>query len=281
MIPMHIADPSGVARQAWPMSWGVPFSEGQLKSDRNLRVLDAKGKELPSYADARATWPDGSVKWALVDFQTDIGPMERRHFEIDFGQRVKRKPPAESVRVTRRDGEIEIDTGAIRATLGTGGNRLFRQVVRGGRDHFVSGDAGDFTATDGDGKVFRSRIACAYVEEENPLRVVVKAQGGFFERDGTQLMSWVVRVTAFAGKPFLRVHHTFIHDQSATFVHLKELRMSLFLTETGPKRAFFGARVGTSAPGTSARRRNVSRWSSRGRTFISSPAGRGSGRSTG
>ncbi len=249
MIPMHIVDPSGVARQAWPVSWGVPFAKGQLKSDRNIRVLDAKGKELPSHADARARWPDGSVKWVLLDFQTDIGPMEKRHFEIDFGPRVKRKTPRETVRVTRRDGEIEIDTGAIRVTLGTRGSRLFRQVSREGRDHFVSGDAGDFTATDAEGKVHRSRIACAYVEEENPLRVVVKAQGGFFAQDGTQVMSWVVRIYAFAGKSFLKVYHTFVHDQPAAFVHLKALRMSLFLTETGPKRAFFGARVGTFSSG--------------------------------
>lgn len=248
-IEAHILDPSGVARQAWPVSTGVPFAKGELKSARNVRALDAKGKELPSHADVRATWPDGSVKWVLMDFQTDIGPMERRHFAVDFGPRVRRKAVDAPVRVTHRDGEIEIDTGAIRVALGTQGGRLFRRVLSGGHEHLSSGGGGEFAATDADGKVYRSQIACAYVEEENPLKVVVKAQGGFVGEDGARLMSWVVRVHAYAGKPFLRVYHTFIHDQPAAFVHLKSLRASLFLAETGPKRVFFGARVGTFSSG--------------------------------
>ncbi|GEM_PF-1041833 len=255
-IEAHILDPSGVARQGWPVSMGVPFAKGELKSARNVRVLDAKGRELPSYADVRAAWPDGSIKWVLVDFQTDIGPMERRRFCVAFGPRVRRKAPPVAVRVAHREGEVEVDTGAIRVTLGTRGRRLFRQVARGGRDHFVPGDQGEFTAADAEGKVYRSRIGCAYVEEENPLKAVVKAQGGFFAEDGAQridhslqLMSWIVRVYAYAGRPFLRVYHTFVHDQPAPFVHLRSLRASLFLTETGPKRVFFGARVGTFSSG--------------------------------
>jgi len=51
----------------WPLRTGIPFPFGVLKSANDLRLESGDGSaEIESQIDTLATWPDGSVKSALV-----------------------------------------------------------------------------------------------------------------------------------------------------------------------------------------------------------------------
>jgi hypothetical protein len=72
--------------QNWPVTCGVPFPKGTLGSARNVRLLDAK----PLQATVTARWPDGSVKWLLLDFRHTGGPGD---YTLEFGPKISRDEP--------------------------------------------------------------------------------------------------------------------------------------------------------------------------------------------
>src|SRR5262249_14690518 len=53
---------------AQPASVGLPFAKGVLHDPRTILLLDAERRPVPVQTETLALWPDGSVKWLLLDF---------------------------------------------------------------------------------------------------------------------------------------------------------------------------------------------------------------------
>jgi hypothetical protein len=69
-IPLSVAEPTAAGRRVWPVTSGVPFAQGELASAADVRLFDAAGLGVPLQREVLARWPDGSVRWLLLDFQT-------------------------------------------------------------------------------------------------------------------------------------------------------------------------------------------------------------------
>ena len=121
------------------------------------------------------------------------------------------------------------------------GPRLFQSVSQGRHEFLASPDVGEFSARDAAGRAYTSVVEEAVVEEENPLRLVVKATGGLLAGDGARLLSWVVRIHFYAHQGFLKFYHTFVHDQLAACVDLAQLRFRLPLDLRPPRTAALGS----------------------------------------
>ena len=241
-LPAHILEPAGVARSHWPVTAGLPFARGELRQADGLGVSCEDGRTLPAWADVRARWPDGSVRWALLDLQVEIRAQERLHLGIDPAQGAGefRSP----LRAEVRDDAIDVLTGELALRIGRRGRRLIRSVSRGRREFLTPGDDGDLAAWDGDGKAYSGRIEDAEIEEANPLRVVVCCRGRF--TDGADLfLGFEARITGYARQPFLRIDFTFLHDldhPSRLLLRRLALRLPLALAAT-PRRALAGSQV--------------------------------------
>src|SRR4051812_9409475 len=59
-----------------PVTLGMPFPRGTCPTVDSLALATVTGDRLPLQARALDTWSDGSIRWALLDFQ--IGADERR-----------------------------------------------------------------------------------------------------------------------------------------------------------------------------------------------------------
>jgi hypothetical protein len=71
------------------------------------------GKEVPAQFRVTGLWrPDQSIRWLLVDFQTDINANEKQRYQLEYGPAVKREAsPACPVLIAQDDGRYTIDTG--------------------------------------------------------------------------------------------------------------------------------------------------------------------------
>ena len=56
-----------------PVTVGLPFANGVLHTAESVCLRDAQDRPAPVQATALAHWPDGSVKWLLVD--AVLGPL--------------------------------------------------------------------------------------------------------------------------------------------------------------------------------------------------------------
>ncbi|MBN1418695.1 MAG: hypothetical protein JXP34_07945, partial [Planctomycetes bacterium] len=117
-VPLRI-DIGGIATpDPVPIRAGIPFAAGALPSVERIRVL-VEGVEVDAQASRLAVWPDGSVKWALLDFFARDGDRA----SVEYGASVERGTVADGIRVARTAAAITIETGAIRLTVrrdGTG-----------------------------------------------------------------------------------------------------------------------------------------------------------------
>ena len=94
-IELTVSEPSGVVRNGWPVTSGVPLAAGELRRDTHVALFEATGAEIPLQTEVLSRWPDGSIRWLLLDFQIDIDVIEGTSFqrrvwrallEIPYGQ---------------------------------------------------------------------------------------------------------------------------------------------------------------------------------------------------
>jgi len=113
-IPL-VVTPAPARADKWPVRFGVPFPWGALASDKNVRITNEDGRELPIQVMTAGTWSKGgSVRWLLVDAQVPMS-QQKKTLWLEFGPGVTRQAGVSMVAET--DGQITVDTGALRFSV--------------------------------------------------------------------------------------------------------------------------------------------------------------------
>ncbi|HEX8341330.1 MAG TPA: hypothetical protein VF624_10515 [Tepidisphaeraceae bacterium] len=206
-------------------TWGVPWAKGALKAGAAVRLIDGDGKAAAAQTWPLAYWPDGSVKWLAA--AAAPASIKDGGFKIEPGEAA-----AGDVRLNVKTAgdTIEIDTGVMRCVIGKTGERLIHSITRGDKETLSNGrlvamrqDApGDAEAARRES--FVSRIEEAFVEQDGPVRGVVRISGKHAQVAATgatgtgaagEPRAWLpftVRLYFYAGSDVVRLMHSFIYD---------------------------------------------------------------------
>lgn len=210
-----------------PITLGVPFPFGALTSPDEVRLLDARGNEVPSQITEVSNWEpaDKSIKWVWVFFFADKG---EKYF-LEYGDQVRRsRTEGHSIVVInnqREYGGIEVNTGTLRFKLDKRSTGGFMDVVEvnsagdGFREEHVIAlgpkDRGTFMdmLDDRGIDVSKTRIHQAFIEKgSGPLHTIIRIEGEYvYNRSDNNAAPFVTRIHAFAGKSYIRVYHTIIY----------------------------------------------------------------------
>jgi len=116
---LRVVDTSNLAREAQPVSGGIPFARGTLLPGDLARVvlLDRAGELVPSFQEPiiLAKWNDGSVKWLLVDFLANVPAGETLEVRLALAETAVVRSPG--IVVTTANASFSVDTGRIKAVL--------------------------------------------------------------------------------------------------------------------------------------------------------------------
>jgi hypothetical protein len=237
-VILSVAEPSGVGRSGWPVTSGVPFAQGALRDAGVVKLAREDSESVPLQTDVLARWPDGSVRWLLIDFQVDLNASQKRIFRLRHAAGEPPLPVASPLRVMTADNCTTIETGPLRVELNREGFDPLGAVWldRNGDGRFAAEERitegrGGFFLRDPQGQCFEAARAPAeiVVEESGPLRACVRVTGRHAADDGT-FFRYVVRLHAFRGQPFVRCFYTFINDQQeAVMTSIKELGFKMRL----------------------------------------------------
>ena len=233
-LTLSVGASEGVAGVA-PVRSGVPFARGVLGSSAHLRLLDAGGAEVPLQARTLGRWDDGTVKWALLDFQTPASDPERT-YTLEYGTEIARAEHDTPLTVLDDDGAVTVDTGPLQIRFDRSRFAPFAAITRGGRP-YLSGAR--VVLTDAAGNEYRSTNGPAEslrVEEAGPLCCVVASEGTHRSGDGARLFRSIFRVYAYAGLPFVRIDHTFVNDDRAAFTSIASLVLQIDTPSGSPER---------------------------------------------
>ncbi len=245
---IHVEEPSGVARKSWPVTSGVPFVRGSLKDAHAVALFSGDEKEIPLQAEVLARWPDGSVRWLLLDFQVDLAAKEKKQFVLRYGQDVRRSGVENPVQVQELDDRVVVNTGPLRLELRRNGfdllNSVWMDVSGDGKvtsnERVTGPERSGIVTVDSAGKEFLAALSPAEitVEQAGPLRACVRVSGHHASGD-EHMFRYVVRIHAFRGQPFVRFFYTFINDhQNSLMAKIKELNLVLHLTGDGSSARF-------------------------------------------
>ncbi|MCR4583200.1 MAG: DUF6250 domain-containing protein [Prevotella sp.] len=206
-----------------PVSFGVPFAQGELKDVSLLALSD--GSATDNWVNA--TWPDGSVKWAGM---AAVVPAGKADLLVVKGAKGKKGKTSDRPMLAREeDGRIIVNTGRLEAYLPKRGDCLMDSLCLDGQR--VGGRAVLIASTTEDD--FTMRLTKVAIERQGTVRTVIKAEGMHRSNQGREWLPFTVRLYFFAGSEQIKLVHSFVYDgqQERDFIRSLGIRLQVPMRE--------------------------------------------------
>jgi hypothetical protein len=194
---------------------GVPWPMGACPREATFTLTDQDKARVPVQTWPLAYWPDGSLKWTGLAVGPRTGASSR--FTLTRGAPTLPETPL----TVQRDGDgYLVDTGVIECRLAGSGSSLISSIAREGRTLFTGGrlvclNQNQPSEPSNEPTLvasFESRIEAVTVEQNGPVRAVVRVEGKHAGPGGRAFLPFVVRLYFYAGSANVRMMHTFIFD---------------------------------------------------------------------
>jgi hypothetical protein len=213
ICPLIIAEEINIARVNEPVTFGLPFPCGFLSETHHLSLIDQRDQHRrPLQIEALDHWPDGSVRWALLDFQATVAAGETVEYHL-------RTAPdslpayAPQVSLVQAQDTWTIDTGVAHFSLNTQLFRLFDGVVCEGMA--IGEPAGSqMVLIDAADHPYEPRIDQISVEAPGPLRLSLDIRGKLSAPGRNPLANFMARVSFYAGSGVVEIKLT-VHNPRA------------------------------------------------------------------
>jgi hypothetical protein len=201
----------GPARRREPITIGIPLPPGRAFSPDQIELDAAFKLVTPAQIRALDSWPDGSIRWALLDFMADA-PAGL----ADEPPRATRPAPPSSgvpvtgVRVSADERGIEVETGAATFRFHTGGPFPVSSLSIGTVEPIDPAASG--VQIDASGTPITCRIAEVVVHETGPVRAEIEVRAAPLDPLPIMLAA---RVELFAGMATVRVQISLVNRRRA------------------------------------------------------------------
>ncbi|MBW2732291.1 MAG: hypothetical protein JRH20_07835 [Deltaproteobacteria bacterium] len=118
-VTITVSEPVGATREVAPVSGGVPFGRGVVLATQLERVTlaDVRGLRVKSFQKpvVLGSWPDGSVKWLLLDFLANVPAQGSATFTLGLADTSNAGDP--QIHVTEDAQRFTVDTGRLKVEL--------------------------------------------------------------------------------------------------------------------------------------------------------------------
>jgi hypothetical protein len=201
---------SGVPRSQDPVSVGLPLADSA--AIRDATQLGLAGTSAGQFR-VLGRWPSGNIKWILVDTLADVtaGGQDTRialtNGSGNFG----------GADLAVDGGKtIAVNTGAASFVLRKSRFNLIDQAVVNGKTIVASGSSAGLVVVGPSPGITVCPCSTIYsssndpaskvvIEENGPVRTVIKATGQHFDSDGHAYMRFTVRLHFYKNKSFVKI----------------------------------------------------------------------------
>ncbi len=201
------------------VSWGVPFSKGEVQPESYFLLKDSKGHSMDVQSWPMAYWPDGSLKW--VGLSTVVNAESGSTFQLQATEKAETVTMSQTVEVTETEEAVHINTGLLECNIPRQGSRIItslktdnREVSSGGELVCILQNGPDMELGAQPGREkYTGSIEKVTVEQAGPVRSVVKIEGSHLSESGTrEFLPFIVRFYFYAGQQSVKMVHTIIYD---------------------------------------------------------------------
>jgi hypothetical protein len=193
-----------------PVTVGIPFPRGLLHEPLFIGLSGPEGP-VPVQTEALARWPDGSVKWLLLDFLASAFRKGVNHWTLAPIDGPGTPAASDTLRVTELPDSVVIETGPATFHLSRKQLQPFSRVTVSGKQ-LLAADGGEILLTDARGGKWSSRVEHVAIEARGPVRATVVLRGRL---TGSTALRFAARLSFFAGTGLVRLAVT-IHNPRRT-----------------------------------------------------------------
>ncbi|MBL4711192.1 MAG: hypothetical protein JKX75_01595, partial [Gammaproteobacteria bacterium] len=217
-IPVEISNRYDFSIESHPFSIGVPCPEGAILDQTRLRLC-LKGKPEPFYVASLASWPDGSVKWLLLDFQASVAANDKVTLQLDCDIAANTygafSLEAARLSISDDDDSYLVDTGVAQFVINKKRLGIFDQVMCGKRD-LLSDMSSGVVLVDSLGDIAETTVSSIRISEsKNTLRKVFCIDGFFQRKDNSKLADFNLKLVFYAGMSTVKCDFTLTNSQAA------------------------------------------------------------------
>jgi hypothetical protein len=217
-VPLTVSETGGVRRRAFPTTAGVPLPPGLVRSIEQVWLADPAGRPTLLQAEPLERWPDGSVRWLLLDFLADVPASGHAVYTLRGGES-RAPPPGPRLRVRQTEAGHVVDTGALSATVPLTGDAI-ATALAAGRATLARVPLPVLTLV---GSAAAPAVPGPVgIETAGPVRTEFLLTGRY-----PQGLAYEVRVAFFAGRRFVRVQHTLTNLADPLYAEVRSLALSL------------------------------------------------------
>lgn len=223
LAPLKWLDSSDI-KYLHGVTWGVPWPKGLVKKSTAFQLKDEQDRSLPVQTWPMAFWPDGSVKWSACAVNSIAA--KSASFTLRPG---KAEKIVKGIQVIDSENKIEIDTQRIRCILNKKGDLIIDSIERNNKRQLLEGKlvmiTQDHADTDSEAdikkKLYTGEIDKISVEQQGPVRAVVKIEGS--HRSGPQdvLIPFIVRLYFYHESESVKIMHTLVYDGDENKIFIK------------------------------------------------------------
>ncbi len=214
---VRVTNPTALPFRDYPAAIGVSLPEGGVTDVDTVEATAPDGTRHPVQAMPLAVWPDGSVKWVLIELPADLeAPPKPRSsaYKVRFSEGAAE--PLGDVRVEESADQITVSNGVLTLAFDRKRFALFSSVTLEGAEIIGSGECSDILLEDKFGKRYCASRAADYraeVEHAGPVRATVRLSGKHRAADGTTFLDFRVRVSVFHNCPSVLVEHQIVNRE--------------------------------------------------------------------
>jgi hypothetical protein len=199
------------------ISWGVPFPMGTVSPNESFTIEGSDGNQVPVQFWPTAYWPDGSLKWGGFSLVAHPGIDQ---FQLKKGKIKKSDNFNQGVVVQEDVDKILVKTGLLECALSKESGKFIssikvnNKIVSSGGYlvcYLQRGQINEF-GPQPDIVKYTSKIKKMSVEQNGPVRAVVKIEGTHRNEFGEEIFPFTVRLYFYQGLQTIKMVHSFIFD---------------------------------------------------------------------
>jgi len=235
-IPICLKELKGISRQGEPIAIGVPFAEGALKSADELCLTDSEGNSPRVQFNQLANWPDGSLKWVLTQFSSNVSENDERIYFVHRGAQTESQAGSLfPLSVLTKKGHQRIKAPNWIFVLGKDESGRFLDLRPLELFYKLKSDSGtshwDLTKLSFEGRANgvefqQGQPETIEVLERGPVRVAVMMRGRFVNTGDLDLR-YTTLLYLHPERPELRMTHIFHFYGGASRMTLEDLKVKL------------------------------------------------------
>lgn len=201
-VKLTVSDDAQAARKGGIVTCGIPFAKGAVKDTAKLSVSGG-AQVIPAQFAELARWDDGSIRWVLMDSQVSVPAGGKAELVLhDDG---KNGPPAAPVQASDAAEAVKVTTGPLEFVVDKKKSSFLASLKVDGKELLTSAGRGLVLHTQEGNEVAAGPPGQVAIEQAGPMKAIVCLKGKFpGVHDG--LLSYTVRLAAYAGQRFVKAH---------------------------------------------------------------------------